>query len=115
MLEEGIQTNNEIISRMLGNYKIYRKYDKKNVRINRFVETNKPVELIRIDIFEVANKQKILLAIDYFTRKIFGRIVTSKRPSEIIKLLEKMKIREALKFDKVIIDSGRDFRNDKIQ
>lgn len=100
LLEEGIQANSKIINRVLGNCKRCQEYDNKNARTSRFVETKKPGELIGMDTLEVANKQKILLAIDYFAREIFGRIIRFKRPSEIIKILEKIK--ESLKFDKVI-------------
>jgi hypothetical protein len=65
-----------------------------------------------MDLLELVAGEKILTAIDYFSRKAFAMIVKSKEPNKVLKYLDKIFLE--LPFKTLITDNGGEFRNDKV-
>ena len=49
------------------------RYDRKPHRFSGFRITEKPGEVIGLDVMELTKTQKIMLAIDYFSMKVYGK------------------------------------------
>ncbi len=73
---------------------------------NTFVETKAPGEIIGIDIMKLDDK-KIILGIDYFSRKVWGSILKDRKTSSIVDFLIK-KFRN-LKINKIVNDNAKEF------
>ncbi|KAF7685992.1 hypothetical protein CDIK_3259 [Cucumispora dikerogammari] len=54
-------------------------------------------------------KKKAMLAVDYFSRKVYGVWIKNKKPSQTIKLLSEAATE--LQIKQVNMDNGREFRN----
>ena len=69
-------------------------FDKKPHTFRGFRLTTSSGEIIGLDIMELTKTKKIMLAIDYFSRKLYGIHIRNKRPSQTIKLLSKVRRRD---------------------
>lgn len=79
----------------------------------RYVNTNKPGELIAFDFLELKKGVYILLAIDYFTRMAFGRKTENRREKEIIGLIQEIK--NVLKIEAVKFDNAKEFQGKQLK
>lgn len=89
---------------------------KKEKQVNKtckFIETFYPGERIGIDLLEVTKNVWVIVAIDYYTRKIFAKNIKSKNPKKIIKFLEYLK--SEIKIVTLISDNGREFSNKEVE
>lgn len=75
------------------------------------VNVNGPGELFGIDILVYNSKIKIILGIDYFTRKLYGTILKNKGAENTLKFLKKTF--EVFRFKRIITDNGKEFNNDR--
>lgn len=62
---------------------------------------------------DVTKSEKVLMDIDYFSRKLFGIIIRNKKPENVLKLLDR--IYKEIKIKKLIVDNGREFNNFKVK
>jgi IS30 family transposase len=74
-----------------------------------YVEVNKPGEILGIDLLEINKGCWIIVAIDYFTRKIYAKHTRTKEAIKIRTFLEE--INSKLKFEKIVSDNGKEFAN----
>lgn len=58
---------------------------------------------------QVNEKKKIVLAIDYFTRMVYGAVILTKESGKILRFLQG--IHKKLEIKKLITDSGKEFDN----
>jgi hypothetical protein len=69
------------------------------------VKTENPGEIVALDVLELTKNKRILLGIDYFSRKLFGMKIKSKAAKNTIKLLEQ--ILKEITINKLVMDNGR--------
>ncbi|KAF9747733.1 hypothetical protein NGRA_3512, partial [Nosema granulosis] len=83
--------------------------NRKNTGGCDFVATRKKLEKVALDIMEVEGEKRfILLGIDYFTRKLWGKSLGSKSTEEVIRSLEEW-IRNDGFPDELITDNAKEF------
>lgn len=111
--ERGIEISNKRLSKILGTCMTCKIKDKKIKITCKFVEVEKPGEKIGIDILELTAGDKVITAIDYFSRKMFAVTVKSKEAIKVKKFLEK--IHNEFPFKKLISDSGKEFDNNEVR
>ena len=85
------------------------KKDKKRTKNRRFVPTNSVGEKIGIDLIELKRKRYAVVAIDYFSRKVFAKMINSKETKNTIKFMEYLK--KEIKIKTLISDNGKEFAN----
>ena len=60
-----------------------------------------------IDILQVSPKEKAVLAKDYFTWFLFGKVIKTKYSERIIEFIKE--VNDNLKITKLISDNGKEF------
>lgn len=86
--------------------------NRKNKQGYTYVETSKPMEKVAIDILDYRTYGcYVIIAIDYFTRFVYTKVVEDKKGETIANALEDWI--EKNKPDEIITDNGREFVNDK--
>lgn len=86
--------------------------DKVSGKSCKYIIVNKPGDRIGLDILEISHKDRILIAIDYFSRKIWARVLTTKSSSKVLKFIKD--VYEVFPFISMTTDNGREFSNNKI-
>lgn len=62
---------------------------------------------------EISKKERIIVLIDYFTRKVYAKLLTSKESYKILEFIKK--IYEELKFKVLQADNGKEFLNNQLE
>jgi transposase InsO family protein len=88
------------------------KKDKKVGKTCKFVEVEQPGDRLGIDLLELRKNDKIFLAIDYFSRKIFGKTIKTKEAVKIVEFLKE--IYKVFPFKEMITDNGKEFENKNV-
>ncbi|KAG0420595.1 Retrovirus-related Pol polyprotein from transposon gypsy [Dictyocoela roeselum] len=87
--------------------------DKKRAKSSNFIETSFPGERIGLDLLEVRKNSYIAVAIDYFSRFAFAKVIKSKKVTEILKFLDY--VASKFEFKTINADNGREFNNNLIR
>lgn len=77
-----------------------------------YIEVSKPGEIVGIDMLEISKKERIVVLIDYFSRKIYAKLVNIKEGYKIVNFLDE--IYKNFRFEKMIADNGKEFANNKV-
>ncbi|KCZ75899.1 hypothetical protein H311_03113 [Anncaliia algerae PRA109] len=86
--EQGIDIKPQELNRILNKCEICAR---KDVGINKggeFIRTTIPGEIFAIDLLEIAKKKRIIIGIDYFSRKIFGKLTATKDAKSILEFIK---------------------------
>ena len=75
----------EKIKEIIKECDVCNKKDNKTCKSSKFVAKNRPGELIGIDLIEVNKCSFVIVAVDYFSRKIWAMHVNRKLPEKIKK------------------------------
>ena len=73
----------------------------------------KPGDRIGVDILEIKSNDRVIMAIDYFTRKLFAKCVNTKEGYKIVDFLES--VYKEFPFKSMITDNGREFDNNRVK
>jgi hypothetical protein len=111
--DEGIIATKEYINKVITGCEICQRKDKKINKTCNFVEVSKPGDRIGMDVLELIAGEKIITAIDYFSRKIFAMNVKTKEAEKVVKFLKRIYCE--LPFKSVITDNGKEFRNESVE
>lgn len=106
--KRGVEINQHELGNILAKCVRCMERDKKYVHSNRYIETRSPGEIVGIDLMEYKDSYVIIM-IDYFTRKLFARIITTKVGRKIVNFLEF--VHTQFPFKKIISDGGKEFNN----
>lgn len=98
------------LSNILNRCVVCLKKDKKLKKKGKFIMTNFPGEKVAFDILEIKKNCLIDIDIDYFSRKIFGKQITSKSSSKILEFIQK--VHDNLPIKTLITDNGKEFENE---
>ena len=113
LTRERIQITEKALRKTLKKCVVCARKDKKYGKSVHFVETQQPGERVGIDLMEISKKERIIVLIDYFTRKVFAKVVSTKEAEKIETFLEE--VYQHLKFGSIISDNGREFSNNKVE
>ncbi|KAF9760719.1 Retrovirus-related Pol polyprotein from transposon 17.6 [Nosema granulosis] len=112
LLKVGINVTQKKVDDVLKDCWTCLKKDKKPVKPGKFIYTFSPGEKVSFDILEIKHKDYVILAIDYFSRKIFGKTLKTKDSTKILEFI--MEVHRELPIRKLISDNGREFNNAEI-
>ncbi|KAF9747730.1 Retrovirus-related Pol polyprotein from transposon, partial [Nosema granulosis] len=88
------------------------KKDKKHVKPGKFIHTFSPGERVALDIMEIKKKDLVVLAIDFFTRKLYGKTLKTKEASKIFEFIRE--VHREMPIKTLICDDGREFNNEAL-
>lgn len=71
-----------------------------------------PIGLMTVDFLDMGSEEKVLVAIDYFFRFVFAKIVTSKNAEKILDFIKE--VFNKFKFKMLLSDNGKEFSNVKM-
>jgi hypothetical protein len=71
--DEKIKISENDLRRILNCCEVCLKYDKIYSNGSEYIETNEPGEIVAFDLLEIKKNQRIILGIDYFSRKLFEK------------------------------------------
>lgn len=89
-----------------------KRFDAKKYTKGDFIKTYEPGELVGCDLLEITPKTRIVNLIDYFTRKLYSCIITTKDPWKIVQFLERVK--KELNIKTLLTDNGGEFINKEL-
>ncbi|MGL6119850.1 MAG: hypothetical protein ACRC0V_05030, partial [Fusobacteriaceae bacterium] len=111
--KQGYSIKPSEIKNILKNCETCIRKDKNYIKTCDFVYTNTPGELFAVDILEISKNERVVLGIDYFTRKLFGKYIKTKEASKIKEFLDCTY--KTFPFKKLLTDCGCEFDNNLIK
>lgn len=99
------------IRNILKQCEICNRMDRKTGKSCIYVKTSKPGERVGIDLLEISKNDRIIVAVDYFTRKVFATVVRTKHMEKIVKFVKK--VNDEFRIKTIISDNGKEFANKK--
>lgn len=102
----------EDVKMVLKKYTSCLKNDQKSEGGSKLVITSSPSEIVGIDLMFIDQKRPVLVAIDYYTRKMEARVLKYKEASDTSTMLQE--IFNTMGIPKTVIsDNGKEFTNKK--
>lgn len=109
LFEREISVSDKRLKQVLKNREKCLKKDPSYFKSSKFLLTTKPGERIAFDLMDYNKQKKIIIGIDFFSGKIFGKEITSK---EAIKTIEFIKsVYDEFPFETIQTDNGKEFSN----
>ncbi len=81
--EMGLNVSTNKIAEIIKECVTCAEYDRKNIKSSKYIETERPGEIIGIDILDIDKKYKIVMAIDYFSRKLWAKCLSTKESNKV--------------------------------
>ena len=113
LIDVGIEISSRKLKEILEKCLICKRKDTDRNKGGKYIQTNKPGEIVAVDLMQINEKEKVILAIDYFTRKIYGTVVLTKESKKICRFLECLA--SELQIKKLRTDSGKEFANEMVE
>jgi hypothetical protein len=79
----GIDITSSELTKILDYCLVCAKVDPKTNKSCQYLETEKPGDILGVDVMQYTQKEMIVVAIDYFSRKLFAREIRHKEANEI--------------------------------
>lgn len=83
LIKSGFIITSERLKKILQEFLICKMKDKKYGKTCIYVQSEAPGDKIGIDLLEVTRGDRIVLAIDCFSRKLFGKTIGTKEPKKL--------------------------------
>jgi hypothetical protein len=103
----------ETIAEAIKKCEVCQKLNRKNTGGDRFIETTRRMEKVALDIAK-SGKNYVLIAIDYFSRMIWTRILPKKSAEEVKNVIKEW-LNEGTRPIQLITDNGKEFSNEKFK
>jgi hypothetical protein len=107
-----IEISKEKLKKILNKCIVCKRKEGKPGKSCKFIHTTFPGEKVGIDLMEVTRNQRIVVAIDYFTRKIYAKYIINKKPEHIVRFLDY--VSSEIKINTIVSDNGCEFNNKKV-
>lgn len=111
--ERGIEATREELGEVIEECGVCKRKDKKYGGGVNFVVTSEPGERVGMDLMEVSKSERVVLAIDYFTRKIYGKVINTKESGKVLSFIRE--VQKELKIKTLLTDNGREFDNTRMK
>lgn len=90
------------------------KYNRKTSGGSDFISTTRYLEKVGMDLIEFREEKAfVVVAVDYFTRRLWGRVLEGKQASEIVKFLKELCL-QGKKPEELVTDNGKEFCNNQM-
>ena len=109
----GISASEHIIRKIVNSCEICMRKDSKIGKSAKHVKTERPGEIVAMDIMEIKKGVKVIMAIDYFSRKLFAKLIKSKEARKCLNFIKE--VHKYLKIEKLLTDHGKEFNNNKFE
>ena len=113
LVEKGIEISLKKLKEVLDKCLVCKRKDSNRCKGGKYVVSSEPGEIVGVDLMQVNQKEKVILAIDYFTRKIFGATLLTKQSKKICEFLENLNKEILIK--KLRTDCGKEFANNNVE
>ncbi|KAG0427929.1 Gag-Pol polyprotein, partial [Dictyocoela muelleri] len=113
LLKIGIFTTERKIKRIISKCETCLKIGKKNNSSGEFIWTHFPGERVAFDIMEIGKNDLVLLGIDYFSRKIFGKAIKTKDAQKVLRFIKEVHLKFPIKC--LLTDNGKEFHNNLLR
>lgn len=100
----GIKISQTQIKNIIKKCLTCKKKDRKYPKSRSFVETFSPRERGGFDILEIKKRDLVVLGIDYYTRKIFGKAIRTKKAEKVLDFINE--VHKELQIRKLVCDNG---------
>ena len=107
--KKGIDMKKGELRRILKNCRECLEHEGKRVITGEHVLTSYPGEVMACDLMEIKQGKRIINAIDYFSRKLFSKVIEAKDPHKVIEFLSK--IHKEIQIKTLLTDNGKEFNN----
>ena len=110
--DRGIIVTEKSLKEAIDKCEVCKRKDRKLGSGLNFVMTKEPGERVGVDMMDHGNV-KIILAIDYFTRKVYGMVLKTKSSDKVLKFIQQL--HEELNIKTLLSDNGKEFCNRKMK
>lgn len=110
---EKININNGNLKDILKHCLECQRKEAKRYKVKGYVKTYYPGEKVGVDLLVIDKNQYIRVGIDYFSRYIFTKLITTKSAENFLRFLKE--INKQISIKKLVCDNGREFNNDKVK
>lgn len=102
------------IERVLKRCETCQKYNGKTSGGSDFISTTRYLEKVGMDLIEFREEGFfVVVGIDYFTRRLWGKVIKSKQASEIMTFLKDL-CTKGKKPEEIVTDNGKEFCNEQM-
>jgi hypothetical protein len=88
VIKKGIKLSENKVREIIKGCEVCLRKDFKYDKTNKFVFTQDEGEIFGVDLMEVSKNERLVLGIDYFTRKLYGRVLKTKESNKVLKFLK---------------------------
>jgi hypothetical protein len=113
IISQGIVISKNELDKILSSCMVCKKKERKIGKTCEYVNIKKPGERIGVDILELTHGDKIVMAIDYFSRYLWAKCISTKEPNKICAFLKE--VYGNSKYKCIVTDNGREFSNKTIE
>ena len=113
VLENGIDISRQELQKIISSCDTCLVYDRVRVRGGSHIISSEIGERVAIDVMDIDKRYKVVLAIDYFTRKAWGMLFKRKIQENVTKVLEA--VYKDIKFKELLSDNGKEFDNELVK
>lgn len=110
--KKGILVSQNMIDSALEQCMVCLKKDRKHIKPGKFIYTFLPGERVAVDILEIKKGDLVILGIDFFSRKVYGKALKSKNSGKILEFIKN--IHDKLPIKCLVTDNGKEFNNEML-
>lgn len=87
-MKDGIHVSKNNIDEILNDFLTCKMKDTQSLKTCQYIEVKKPGDRVEVDMLEIDKKNRIIIVIDYFSRKLFAKLETSKEDFIMLNFLK---------------------------
>ena len=110
--DKGIHVSKKSIREALASCEKCLQYDVRRYKSGSHITSTFPGEKVAVDVLDINKTYKLVMAIDYFTRKAWGGLYKHKTPNNVRKLLDQ--VSAELDIKTLLSDNGKGFSDELI-
>lgn len=86
--QRGVEVTENCLKKALAKCISCAKKDKSRHKSAKFVVTSHPREIVAADLMDIRKTKKVISGIDYFSRKLFGKVLSSKESKPVLEFIK---------------------------
>lgn len=105
----GVKIQKTMLRNILKNCIVCQEMDIKTGKNCKLIKVSRPGEIVGVDLLEISKRKRVVVMIDYFSRFVFAKLLRRKKAEQVLDVIKN--VYEKFKFEKLIADNGREFKN----